>query len=661
MHEPKWCLFFDFHTMPACPDVGAGFDADAFTDRIKACGVDYIVFPARCNLGMAYYDTKVGIRHYSLKFDMLGKLVEACRARDIAISAYINVGLSHEEALLHRDWTILSPEGITYGSNRATNSFFRRMCYNTAYGEHVLEMVREVISGYGVSGLFLDCMHDRPCVGVECIREMKERGIDWTDSKQLADFGNSSRIRMARRIAEAAGAIRPDLLLYFNGVSFEEQQEVGTYLEIECLPAGGWGYEFLPLYSRYARNLDKPLLNQIGRFHRSWGDFGGIRTEAGLEYDCLYGLANGLRTDVGGHLHPRGDINHAVFDLIEPVYARLQKLEPWLEKAKPLTEAAVIVPQPGFGNVELESSEQGINAAKGATRMLCELKAQFDVLTDISPWEGYSLLILPDFVLLDEAAAGRIRKHLNGGGAILASGWSGLDLDPDKNGFVFKEWGLKFQGDDPYDPAYFIAGPKLNKNMPAMPLNFYERGTSIAPDEGTEVLAEIIAPYYNQHWDGEHGFRYTPPDRPAGRPAATLRDSVAYISHPVFISYYNHAPVPLRQLVANLMTKLLPAPMIKAPGLPSFARVTVTSQAKRRMVHVLAYVPERRGPTMDMIEEPIEVRDVLLSLRLDERPPERVYLAPARQDLPFEIADGYVRATIPVVRGYALVVFEEQE
>ena len=59
MHTPKWALFFDFHTMPACPDVGAGFDADAFADRVKACGVDYIVFPAKCNLGMAYYDTRV--------------------------------------------------------------------------------------------------------------------------------------------------------------------------------------------------------------------------------------------------------------------------------------------------------------------------------------------------------------------------------------------------------------------------------------------------------------------------------------------------------------------------------------------------------------------------------------------------------------------------
>ena len=42
MYQPKYCLFYDNHTMPACPDVGKNFDAEAFTDRIKSCGVDEI-------------------------------------------------------------------------------------------------------------------------------------------------------------------------------------------------------------------------------------------------------------------------------------------------------------------------------------------------------------------------------------------------------------------------------------------------------------------------------------------------------------------------------------------------------------------------------------------------------------------------------------------
>jgi len=641
--------------MPACPDVGAGFDAEAFADRLKACGVDYVVFHARCNLGMAYYNTKVGIRHPSLTYDLFGALAEACQQRGIALSAYINVGLSHEEGLRHRDWLVLTPEGYTYLPDRM-NHFMRMMCYNTGYGDHVVEMVREIVSNYPVAGLFLDCMHQHPCVGVECIREMKEKGIDWTDSYQLAEFAEFSRVRMARRIAEAAKAIKPDLLLYFNGVGYEAQQEIGTYLEYECLPTGGWGYDALPLYGRYLRTLGKPLLNMTGRFHKSWGDFGGIRTEASLEYDVLHGLALGMRTTIGDHFHPRGDINHAVFDLIERVYKRAQRLEPWLEGAKPLVDIGLVTPEPGFSYVHAEAFRQSQEIVKGASRLLCELKQQFDVLSPRRSWQGYKLLILPDNILLDEGKAAQVRQHLEAGGRIVSSAWSGLD--PEKRGFVFPEWGLAFEGDDPHDPAYLLVSGPLAENLPDMPITLYQKGTAITPLAGTEVLTRIVAPYYNRHWDGEHHFVYLPPDKPTDRAALTIRGNVAHFSHPIFKSYYLDAQIPIRQLVANLLKRMLPAPLVKTDGLPSFARVTVTAQPGRRMVHILCYVPERRGPVIEMIEEPIEVRQVTIALRADERQIQRVYLAPNGEPLDFTLAEGYVQTTIPAVKGYAMIVFE---
>jgi hypothetical protein len=287
----------------------------------KACGVDYIVFPARCNLGMAYYDTEVGIRHPSLKYDLFGKLAEACRSKDIALTAYVNAGLSHEEGLLHRDWLILTPEGYTYRPDHLDH-FFRGMCYNSGYGEHLLEMLREIVRGYPVAGLFLDCMRLVPCVGVECVREMKQLGMDWAAPYALDEFSNLSRVRMARRIAEASRAIRPDLLLYFNGVNYEDQLEWCSHLEYECLPTGGWGYDVRPAFARYMRTLGKPVFNMTGRFHKSWGDFGGIRTEASLEYDCLDGLSQGMRVCIGDHYHPRGDVNVAVSQLVARVYSR---------------------------------------------------------------------------------------------------------------------------------------------------------------------------------------------------------------------------------------------------------------------------------------------------------------------------------------------------
>jgi hypothetical protein len=399
-----------------------------------------------------------------------------------------------------------------------------------------------------------------------------------------------------------------------------------------------------------------------GRFHKSWGDFGGIRTEPSLEYDCVYGMANAMRTTIGDHFHPRGDINRPVFALYKRLYDRLQRYEPWLDGATAEVDTAVLwaAPYPGYkfmSSKEREAWDRHYTAIQGACRMLCELKWQFDIVTDFASWEKYELLVLPDHTLLDEGWAARIRRHLDKGGAILSSAWSGLD--PEGKGFVFADWGLRFLGEDPYDPAFFQAGPELAANMPDMPITLYQKGTSIEALPGTQVLAEIIAPYYSRHWDGEHGFVYLPPDKPTGRPAVAQRDRVGHLSHPLFGSYLLDAQVPVKQLVANLLARIMPAPLVKAPALPSFARANVTAQPGRRMLHLMCYVPERRGRTVDMIEEPIELRDVPVSLRADGREVKSVYLAPDRQALPFEVRDGYVHAVVPVVKGYAMVVFEE--
>ncbi len=662
MRAPKWGLFFDFHTMPANPDVGKQFDFEAMGDWFARAGIDYVVFPARCNLGVAYYDTEIGIRHPALEYNLLGELAAACHRRGIAISAYINVGLSHEEGLRRRDWLVLPESGETYGKDRL-NHFFRQMCYNTGYGDHVVAMARECIEKCDVDGLFLDCMATAPCIGRECMRKMKEQGVDWRDPEAVHAFNYRKIVAMARRLCEEALAVKPDLFLYCNGVDYEAQAEFTSHIEFECLPTGGWGYELLPVGARYLRTLGKPVLNMTARFHRSWGDFGGIRTEPSLEYDILYGLANGLRPTIGDHFHPRGDLNRAVVDLDTTLYRRFQKLDPWTDGAVPLVDAAVpmLMPYPGYRYrtpAQAPEYTRRLNALKAATRMLCELKFQFDVPSLASDWSKYELLILPDWFPVTAEVEARIRAHLDKGGAILSSAWAGLD--PEGRGFVFDEWGVTYSGEDPFDPAYLGARAEFKDLLPDMPLTLYDRGLAIHARPGTRVLAEIIAPYYNRHWDGEHGFVYLPPDKPAGRPAVTLRERVAVVSHPIFTTYFNYAPIPMRTIVAGLLERLLPQPLLRVPGAPSFSRFTVTAQPGRRMVHALAYVPEQRGAGNNMIEERIVLRDQEIRLRLDALRPKRAYLAPdSKAALPLEIENGYARVTVPEIPGHALIVFEE--
>ncbi len=651
MHEPKYCLFFDNHTMPACPDVGSNFDVELFTDRVKKCGVDYLTFHARCNMGMAYYDTKIGTMHPSLKYDLFGKLSEACKRKDIALTAYLNAGISHAEGIQHRDWLRINFDGQEYGSKR-DGAFVRIMCFNTSYRDHVIAMIVEIAGKYPVAGFFVDCMGAYDCICPVCVKEMKSKGIDWTNKEEVVKFAAFSAARIAGDIALAVRKVKPDLLLYFNGVNLESQKESCTYMECECLPTGGWGYDYLPVQSRYMRTLgEKTILNMTGRFHKSWGDFGGIRTKAGMEYDLYYGLAHGMRPNVGSHFHPRGDINHAVFDLVENIYREIRQNEPWHTGAVPQADIAIVA----------NSNSQPFctdPALMGATRMLEELKYQFDVVSNTACWDKYKVLILPDNIVLDKEYAGRLKKHLEAGKTIVSSAFSGLD--PIKGRFVLeKYWGVKYLGANNFEPAYFSVYEKYASGLPEMPLCFYETGTEMEALDQKAIGAELIAPYYNVHWDGEYPFRYTPPDKLSGKPALTVTKQVAHFSHPIFAIYYNHAPLPIKKLLDNVLKKLFPEPMIKSENLPSFAKVMVTAQPNRKIVHLLSYLPERRGKSIQMIEEPIELHNMRIAVRIDEKAPGKVYLAPGRTPLSFETVKGYAWINIPVIKGHALVVLEK--
>jgi hypothetical protein len=649
MHIPRYCLFYDNHTMPAIPDYGETFDAEAFTDRIKACGVDYLTFHARCNLGMAYYDTKIGIRHPTLKYDLFGRLADACKKKGIALTAYLNAGISSAEGLQHREWTVINPDGKAYRSEPRVTPYVRMMCPNTSYRDHLIAMVKEVGTSYQVAGFFLDIMGGTPCVCPECIKLMKEQNIDFNDPVQLSRFAKASMVRLAEDIAKAAREINPDYLLYFNGLGYEQNTQLGGYLECEHLPTAHGGYEVLPVFAAYMRTVtDMPILNMNGRFYR-WGDFGGLRPEAAIKSELLYGLANGMRPNVGGHIHPRGDLETAVLDRIEKIYKELQTYDPWYDGAKNITEIAVVFP-------DVYSSARRSGNLKSAVRMLAELKQQFDVVTARSDWSRYKVLVIPDNVIFDNETAQKVRAHISAGKAVISSGSSGLDAE--LKGFVLeKEWGVKYEGKNEYDPAYFVPEKNYSSGLPDMPISLYASGIDVEPLPGTKAGAMLVKPYFNKIWDGEYAFYYTPPDKVTDKPALTINGRVAHFTHDIFTGYHTQASVELRTIFSNVLTSLLPEPIIRYENLPSFARVFVTEQPGRKMVHILSYVPELRGASTEMIEDPVTLNEVKISLRSDIRP-KKVYLAPGKKSLPFRMAGGYINVTIPAMKGYALLVFE---
>jgi hypothetical protein len=641
---PRRAIHLDFHTMPGIYDVGRDFDGETFSRTLAEAQVDYITVLARCNLGFAYYPTQVGVMHPGLKFDLLGGIISACHRRDIRVATYLSAGLDHEQALRHREWCKVNKLGQVYEFDKMGN-FFRNMCFNSGYREHLLAEVEEVLRGYPVDGIFLDSICDYyPCYGHECIEGMAKAGLDAGSDSAVAAFQkqtNESFRAAVEGLVRRLGKGR--IFRYYNALPYRSEP---THIELEILPTGGWGYDFMPAAIRYARTLGKPYFTMTGRFHRSWGDFGGIRTEPGILFDLYNSVANGGTVSIGDHMHPRGVLDPEVYRIIGNVYAKIRQLEPWTDDARPVTDIAVYGATPYRGGNIM-----------GAARLLLELKQQFDVVDSQSDLAGYRLLVLPDDVVVDAELKAKLARHLRRGGSILSSARAGLA--PSGTKFACKEYALSFEGDDPHHYTFYRAGADVARDMPAMLTTIYSHGTAIRPGPGATVLAQLYKPYFNwKSWDWRHENFYIPPEADAGRPAVVQSGRIIHFSFPVFSEYYEFAVVAHKTLVRNCLERLLPNPVLQVHGLPSFAQASVTQKGQQTLVHLLAYLPEMRGKQMQVIEEPIHVPAVEIGLRGAGSVVRAVYRAPERTPLEFRQDGEYVRCAVGAVEGYALVVFE---
>jgi hypothetical protein len=113
-----------------------------------------------------------------------------------------------------------------------------------------------------------------------------------------------------------------------------------------------------------------------------------------------------------------------------------------------------------------------------------------------------------------------------------------------------------------------------------------------------------------------------------------------------------------KALFLSALAMLLPDPLLSCAA-PSTAQATILAQPEhgRTVVHLLHYIPERRGLEFDTIEDVIPLYDVPLAFKTAQRP-GRVYLAPGGQDVAFTYEGGYVRLIVPEVVGHQIVVAE---
>lgn len=655
-------VHLDFHTHGSIPGIGQKFAKKQFQQALQLGRIDSITLFSKCHHGYSYHPTQVGTPHPHLKFDLLATQIDACREIGVRCPIYLSAGVDERMAMERPEWVVKNRDGSTY--NPLEVGWFKLLRFNSPYLDYLCAQIAEVVQRWPDNdGIFLDIIGLREDYSEGALREMKALELNPADVADVRRYAQRVLLDYYQRTTAASRRVRADTPVFHNGghipVGATQFNLFNSHFELESLPTGGWGYDHFAFSARYAATQPRDYLGMSGKFHTTWGEFGGFKRPAALRYECAAMNAYGAKCSIGDQLHPNGEMNLDTYRLIGAAYAEVEAREPWLDHVRPVARIGLVSAEQ---NQAIARGHGTVSPAdEGVARMLLELHLPFLVLDENAKWDGLDLVVLPDTLVLTPATLAQAKKFLARGGKLLAAGRA--LFAPDQKSFALDP-GAKLLGRSSFDPDYLLA-TDLTPHVPVRsPIVIHGGAYEVQPAAKTRRLVERRAPYFNRTWEHFCSHQHAP-DAPAKvSPAATLTANVAWFAHDIFTRYRQYGQPLYRDFVAAALHHLLDGKLPAVTTLPADGRINLLEQpAQKRFVAHLLYAPKSvRGashPTaintsLEVIEDLIPLHHVKVELRLPRRI-KTARLVPAGDPLPFTQTDGVVSFTVPAFTAHAMI------
>ena len=664
-------IHLDFHTALEVDAVGDLYDPQVFVETLKIGHVDTINIFAKCHHGYSYYPTKVGTMHPKLKFDLLGSMIESLHKADIRCPIYVSVKWDDLAGMQHPEWICVNKDGSLHMRKVLSGEWgWSTMDISSGYRDYFIAQVEEIIQIFGkeIDGWWFDICFPAPNYSPWGMAQMRKAGVNLEDDLAVRRYARQQDLIFFEQVTKICQQKVPRATIYYNGIMTPEMGEVEpymTHLEIESLPTSGgagWGYMHYPMIARQARSYGKEIIGMTGRFHRSWGDFGGLKTQDQLDYECGVILSAGGRICVGDQLHPSGVLDPAVYRMIGKSYARVQALEPWLYESKPTAEVALLtITQPNYASSGIGVMNHDI---EGAVQLLLEAGIQFDIVDHRIDLAKYAAVFIPDGVVLPPSWVGKIGKYLAQGGKAIVSGTGALD--PVRKEFQINEIPVDFLGPAPTIPSYLRPDPSMvgdSELASDYDYVFYDQTYIVKAVDGAKEYGDIRQALFNRTWEHYISHSHAPVGKSLGAPIAVCKENVLYFAAPLFSGYRNWDFWAYRAMALNLIRGFLP-PALLIPIAPGWVEMTLHTQTaaqdhpERKILHVVAYHPRRSSQSIPHVDQSWSTSDLAVKVKMDGVEPKRCYLAPQKQELTYQMEGEYIKINLPPIGAHAVVVIE---
>ncbi len=642
-------VHLDFHTNGTLP-VGKNFSKEQFQNALKAGHVDSITVFSKCHHGWSYHPTEVNEIHPCLDFDLLGAQLEACKEINVNAPVYISAGYDEKEFVRHPEWrwhTDPDPKDYEEYFNEV---HFHVLCFNTGYLDLLCAQIEEVMQKYNPCGIFLDIIAKRTCYCEKCRADMKALGLDINNGDDAWKFADIVYNNYLERTNAAVRKYSGTATIFHNSGHIPKGDyrsiEANTHLELESLPTGGWGYDHFPLSAAYVRSLkNTDFLGMTGKFHQSWGEFGGFKHPNALIYETSLSVANGAGCSIGDQMHPLGEMNAATYNLIGKAYSLIEEKEPWLNGAVNVADIAVL-------SAESVTGKRDHKADIGANRMLLENKYLYNFIDSTMDFSGYKLLILPDIGGLSDETISKVKAYADNGGKVIASGEALV-----KDGNFYLDIGAEYKGINKYNPTYFIPCFETANGT----TEYIMRCSSYEFEAvDCDVAAYMQNPYFNRTLEHFCSHMHAPNNPDESYPAIAIKGNIAYIGWDIFTAYATHGHLCFKEIFSYVAKALMGDEVTVTAAMPDRAVITYTRQEneKRNILHLLFAHTTARGTKTEIIEDTVSLYNVKCTVKADSEP-SKVYLAPSGETLDYEFSDGRVCFSVPEVNIHQMVVIEK--
>ena len=648
-------VHLDFHTSEHIEDIGKKFDKKQFQTALKKGHINSITLFSKCHHGWAYHPSKANEIHPHLDFDLLGAQIQAAHEIGVKTPIYLSAGLDEKMAHRHPEWLVRNLDESTTWAKDFTEPGYHKMCMSSPYLDYLVKQIEEVCKNYDADGIFLDIAGVQPCYCQNCIAEREELGLNPYDENDVLKHAEMVYKRYAEKTRAAVDKYKPNLSLFHNGGHIRQGRRdlvnYNTHLELESLPTGGWGYDHFPFSARYCQGLGVDYLGMTGKFHGSWGEFGGFKHPNALRFEVALAAANGAKCSVGDQLSPSGEMDMVTYDLIGSAYSELEGKEEWLDNVESVADIAIISPEAYVGDLSTGQMTKVDDSGSGVCRIMLEGKYLFDVIDFESDLSKYKVIILPDVIRADIDFAKRLREFCDCGGKVLATGKS--VLHENSNEFCLN-LGAEWIKENPYKPDYFRPLEKI-KDMGDTGYIMYGNGEKIRCIGNELGIREN--PYFNRTRVHFCSHQHTPNSCEYGGAGMTEGKDGIYIAWNIFADYAQSGELHLKQMAIFALDRLLDSAKTLKTNLPAQGIVTLMKQSDRLICHLLYASPVKRGNGIEVIEDIVPIYNVELAIKTN-RKINKVYLAPQKEDIDFTYDNGYISVKLAKIECHQMVVFE---